>query len=469
MPTELRSGVYRVVARFRGYPYLTFTLGKRKGPALAYDKDLHDLRNHDRRDVFEALAADQITMSEIHRALETGSAATLDLDKLGVGSGDMTLGGLFDEWTLYIVDVANASSRTRRPYAESTRERYRQGWDNFFRHHPKGRLAPPATLSASALAEFRSRRIKIDGVTMSSVNRDMTAIQSFLRWARDKKQNAFPRPPKIDKFREPDYAQDDRHLEPAEWAVFRAHLPSYWQPFFDLLVYTGLRLGEGQALQYRDVTHERIQVREGKTPKARRDVWIMPEMEPWVKQVVETPARPFDFVWPPRLRNKDEAYRVFVDTCLAAGLHDQGEAAMTAHRVLHETWQKTKRRAKDPLPEPTPPDPLPVRALFSPHSLRHSFGVAAARAGLSLVEIRDLLGHSTTGVTERYAKFQPRDEHRRDQMARISAAYAQKMPDVKVVSPPAPQTAPPLRAYKQPKNKGIARVRTMKQQVMLKK
>ena len=101
-----------------------------------------------------------------------------------------------------------------------------------------------------------------------------------------------------------------------------------------------------------------------------------------------------------------------------------------------------KKGLKSPA-TPEAPDPIPVQPLFSPHLLRHTFGASCARGNLSLLEIRDLLGHSTTGVTERYAKFRPNQDLRREQVAKIAAAFAQKMPVLDSITPSVPQTPPP--------------------------
>ena len=151
---------------------------------------------------------------------------------------------------------------------------------------PKGQLAPPLTLTTAALDAFRKARVGVDHISVASVNRDLTAIQSLLRWLRHKRPNAISRPPRVDKFLEHDYSKDARHLEPAQWAAL------------------------------------------------------------------------------------------------------------------------------------------------------------------------------STVPTARYAKFMPHDQHRRDQVARISAAYAQKMPAVEMVSPTAPQTVPPIRRMKA--RTGPARARTAK-------
>ena len=59
---------------------------------------------------------------------------------------------------------------------------------------------------------------------------------------------------------------------------------------------------------------------------------------------------------------------------------------------------------------------------------KHVPRICCARGNLSLLEIRDLLGHSTTGVTERYAKFHLDQDLRRQQVAKIAAAFAQRCP-----------------------------------------
>ncbi|MGF1526375.1 MAG: site-specific integrase [Candidatus Competibacterales bacterium] len=44
---------------------------------------------------------------------------------------------------------------------------------------------------------------------------------------------------------------------------------------------------------------------------------------------------------------------------------------------------------------------------FRFHDLRHTFAAYAVQAGVSLMEVRDLLGHRTIQMTERYAHLAP--------------------------------------------------------------
>lgn len=68
--------------------------------------------------------------------------------------------------------------------------------------------------------------------------------------------------------------------------------------------------------------------------------------------------------------------------------------------------------------------------------MRHAYGVAASRAGLSLLEIKDLLGHSDIGVTQRYARFAPNNDR-----SKIQAELIGKELGVgNLKTPPEPQT-----------------------------
>ena len=147
--------------------------------------------------------------------------------------------------------------------------------------------------------------------------------------------------------------------------------------------------------------------------------------------------------------------RGFVKACMECGLHDQGKkateefdtlyASWTAeHGAERRNWEKAReddRQGAEPPAQPLRPDPLLVEALFSLQSLRHTLGVMCARGGMSLLEIGELLGHSSVVATARYAKFMPLNVHRRAQAARCSSGFAGIASLPKQLSPDSPQTA----------------------------
>ena len=128
---------------------------------------------------------------------------------------------------------------------------------------------------------------------------------------------------------------------------------------------------------------------------------------------------PFEFIWPEDMRNPPTAYQVFAMACLECGLHDQGKQASEEFDISHASWtaehggewkkwekaNEDDRQGAEPPAEPLRPDPLPWKRFSAPIPYGHTFGVICARGGKSLLEIGDLLGHSSVVATARYAKF----------------------------------------------------------------
>jgi integrase len=385
---EKRNGVWRVVARYKGLPAVSVTIGTDEKAARKYDTTLRDLAHIGRADILQAIREGTTEIGTVHHAVLKHGLAGVTLAECGVG-GRETLGALYEEWMVAVKRKGTMSRRTRRPLGEGTRKRYKEGWANFFRHHPKGRAAPIKSLTTEALGEFGVLRMEIDEVTGATVNRDLTAVQSFTRWLREKYPTALVIQPRFDKYAETDYSEDDRHLEPDEYQRLREKLPAYWHTLFDLLIHTGLRIGEAQALLCKDLTPGDVFVqRHIKTPKSKRHVPLNPAISDLMQDYIRG-RRPGDAVFATYLANRNNAYHAFITASVEAGLCE-GE----------------------------PPN---LKATHSPHSLRHAFGVSAARAGISLLEIRDLLGHSDIGVTQRYARFLPDNDRSRIQAELIGA------------------------------------------------
>jgi len=65
------------------------------------------------------------------------------------------------------------------------------------------------------------------------------------------------------------------------------------------------------------------------------------------------------------------------------------------------------------------------------HSLRHTFASWLALQGESLITIRDMLGHKTTAMTERYSHLIP--DHKRRAAALLESSFNGKVVDIEVV------------------------------------
>jgi integrase len=116
-------------------------------------------------------------------------------------------------------------------------------------------------------------------------------------------------------------------------ALLRA-LPAAWRPFFSVMAYTGLRLGEviGEdgtpALRWGDVRLSECRLRvQGRTRRLKtstsaRDVPIPPELAPMLAaQRMTCPGGPAEPVFAYRF-TYGQAQRVFNRACEAAELHD---------------------------------------------------------------------------------------------------------------------------------------------------
>jgi integrase len=287
------------------------------------------------------------------------------------------LGKLVDEWLEYLGSPAALSEKTKRPYSPKTRRRYWESWQRLFARFPKGRETTLSDVTKGLLADYRKARIG-EGRTGATVNRDMVALQSFLRWARNANGLAVPSP---DVPRQRESQGRERYLEPQEIDRLKSALPEEWWPLFAMLVFTGLRVGEAQGLTWGDVrlADRVIWVRGGsrsegtegkrrlKTESSDRDVPIAdPLAIELAKLAAKYPDGPADPVFPGSLGDYHSAYRAF-------------KRARKASKLIGVTI----------------------------HDLRHTFAVHWILAGLPIARLQKILGHATPTMTMRYMRHSP--------------------------------------------------------------
>jgi len=376
------------LCRWKGYPTLSLSTGTpNKARAVAVERTLFALKGNGRRDILDLLATHRLRLIDVHEAYLRDPAA---LEQRVQAVASPTLGPLVDDWLAWLRSPGVLSPKTRRPYAASTVERYAASWGRLLAVLPRGRDGTLSDLTRGFVADYRVFR-KGEGCEGATINRDLCALSAFFTWLEEERGEHAARP----HFRhEEESAGRERWLSADELRGLLEAVPAPWRPFFALMVYTGLRLGEvvgkdgSPALRWGDVrlSERRLTVqgrtRRLKTGSSARDVPIPDQLAPLLgAHRVAYPGGPADPVFPHPF-TYGQAQKVFNRGCEGAELHD-------------------------------------VRV----HDLRHTFAVHAIQSGLPLPRLQKLLGHSTPAMTMRYARHAPKAYFSED-AARIGASLS---------------------------------------------
>ncbi len=228
---------------------------------------------------------------------------------------------------------------------------------------PPGRgddAAVADVLTTDRIQEFKAARLA-SGAAKETVNNDLGAVSVLATFALG--QSWIDERPRIKRFGSKDRI---RYLEPDELAAYMAALRRLFRPIMQLLVGTGMRIGEGEALRMCDhrfgSTENRVSVRSSKTQSGVRSVFVPPWGAAAVKAHVDgtgsSGTEPV-FTTPRRVVQAEHKR-----ACGLVGLHD--------------SWI---------------------------HDPRHTAAVALPRAGLPLHLLQQQLGHKHITMTMKYARF----------------------------------------------------------------
>lgn len=376
------SDKYVVEVRWRGHPRIKLSTGTTsKTRARQIETTLVRLKEAGRRDIIEHLIEGKLKIPEVHNQYIQDPQS---LEQMLTRQETPALGPLVDEWYEWLRDPATISPRTHRPYAPKSIERYVESWAALFAALPRGKETPIGEVTRGALTAYRAQGRK-KGLTGSTLNRHLSAVQSLLRWADEERGLAVPR------FRVPKEKESEgreRWLDATEVAAIEKVAPLEWWPLFGLLIYTGLRIGEALGLIWSDVRidERRIRVHERggrrlKTASSQRDV---PVPAPLALLLAEhskrVPSNANALVFPEPFGNYWRALHCFQRCIRQAGL---------------------------------PPATI--------HDLRHTFAVHCAHAGVPLPRLQRLLGHSSPLMTMRYMKHAP-EAYFAEDAARVAAS-----------------------------------------------
>ena len=229
-------------------------------------------------------------------------------------------------------------------------------------------------------------------VAAGTVNRELTVLKTIfnkaVEWGR---LDASPIA-RVKNFREPNFKE--RILSVPEMTLLLGESNSYLKPILIVALNTGMRLGEILSLRWENVslTKRRIHIEDSKSGRSR-DI-------PMNNAVIEALSV---------LAQSDE--HVFYNSRTRAPL-----------KSVEHRFKSTCRRAKID------------RLRF--HDLRHTAATRMVEAGVDLVTVSKLLGHSTIQMTMRYAH--PTPENMRLAVSKLGKFYErsrQKVDTVEIKKP----------------------------------
>lgn len=211
-------------------------------------------------------------------------------------------------------------------------------------------------ITPSAISSYKEKRLA-DGVAPNTINKELAALSSICKWAEEKaychtiKVKRFP--PKLTKSRSPVVLSEDEVMR------FIGQLKGDKVGYFSCLYYGGLRSSEARNLTAEKVFLDRgVMIVVGKGNK-ERVVPLVPQLVAILTEAMAAkPTGPL-FELPGDLR----------ETILWAAKR----AGITKH--------------------------------ISCHTFRHCFGTHATMAGVNLRSLQDIMGHSSSAITEMYSRL----------------------------------------------------------------
>lgn len=459
MAIEQRGNSWRVRVRWKEVPHFDVSFDS-ESRALEIRETLKTLRGHKRFDLLRAIAEGTLDAGAMRDALMLehgilratvenvrefqqgrGLLVTAPADDSPYSNGvapSRTLGALCDEW-FQEMRSGHALSKRRKPYSKGAVKRYENSWNALMAWDATLAGESPSALTDALLRDFRVAR-EAAGAEGTSVNRDLDALAALLTWIAARYPDAAPQTrPNFPKLKVRESAPQERWMPPEPRSLWREKLRELhedWWPLFSLILNCGLRIDEAQGAERQDVVHaggEPVEIkvveradRPLKTPSSARTVGIPIGIRPLVAAQLALPGRPEDRLYEFPYSDYQRAYGVFTSTCAKAGLHDGGtehvereeerlKAAVAAGSVSQadadDAMAKVKRR------------PI-LKSLYTPHSLRHTFGVALAQAGLSPQQIKELMGHQSVATSERYMIWARSAVERADAADRVGKVLA---------------------------------------------
>lgn len=316
----------------------------------------------------------------------------------------LTLGVFLDRW-IESIRVASLHGKPKRGTWRS--------YDVHVRVHLKPVLGdePLARLAVQRVQQFYDDKIAA-GATPANMQRVNATLRIAL--GRALKQGLVTRNvAKLVEISVPDNNRVGKALEPEQVEALQAAAVSERHgPMLTFLVVTGLRLGEAQALRWRDVNDHRGELKVRHTlEQLPNEPWhlVPPKSRPSRDRVVPLVPAALEVLRQQRDRQRFESQRareawVEQDFVFANEVGD-----VVAQRGVQDAMKRSLGRAGLD---------LDTRV----HDLRHSACTFLIAMGIPLPTVQAIMGHSTLVMTERYTHVQ--SAMLDDAKARMAAFFA---------------------------------------------
>lgn len=348
MPTK-RGNYYYIDRKLSGIGRIHRSLRTRNAArAQVLESMLVSLHEQGRLELVRAFADGEVAIEELADAYETGRIHELTR-RLRAASPTLE-------------EASEAALKDKKPdVKQTTLDRYETGLDHFQRI-----LGPDtkvrAALTTDRIQEFKAARLE-EGAAKETVNNGLIAVSILATYAL--RQGWIEQRPEIKKF--PSTVRIN-YLTADEIRTYMAALRPAFRPLFELLVGTGLRLGEAENLRVRDLRFEddeaRASIEDAKTPTGTRSIflpgWVAESLQSHLEDADRERTEPV-FTLPRRTVQKEHNR-----ACQTAGIND-----------------------------------------YTIHDHRHTAAVQLARAGMPLNLLQRQLGHANITQTMRYARFHP--------------------------------------------------------------
>ena len=347
MTRRRSSGIYYVKRAFRGIGRVEKSLGTRnKTRADVLEAMLVSLHAQGRLDLIRAFHGGEVGIEELAEAYEAGRIHELSA-RLSEANAPLSE-GCSDALRLKAPDVT-----------ADTLAGYTAGLTHFQRF--AGDVTVREALTTDKVQEFKAFRIA-EGVKKSTVNNDLIAISILATHALDR--DWISKRPKIGRFKPKTRIN---YIERGQINPYMVHLRRQYRPLFQLLLGSGMRLGEAEALRVCDLklgTEARAQINDAKSEAGVRSVFLPPWVADTLRAHIEERSLDgLDLLFTMKRRTTQKEHN---RACTAAGIHG-----------------------------------------YTIHDHRHTAAVHLARSGMPLNLLQNQLGHATIAMTMKYATFHP--------------------------------------------------------------